>query len=130
MNATFTTDEAREIAGAIRQQITGGVLMSLGAHNFAFSDGSRTTTGDPGLLFIARILPFNKAGKRTGTPRLMSVQVTLNAADLYDIRVTYPQRGDRFRTQPPVTHAEFDDVDCSSLARIMLSLDSDGDRDE
>lgn len=115
------------IANIIKSQITQGVLWSLGAHDFKYSTNTNGT-GHPGLVFKARILPFTKTGTRATAPRIMTVFVALNAADLYDITVTYPQRGDTYGFEPPITHEQFDSVDYQSLPAVMLSLDSDDDR--
>lgn len=55
-------------ADVIRQQITPGVLMSLGAHKL----GHYTDDHDQhALVFIARVLPFNASGERAHRPRIM-----------------------------------------------------------
>lgn len=127
MTAT-QTDDIREIANTIRQQITGGVLMSLGARNFrAGTIANKDAVAQPGLIFDATILPMTKSGARGTAPRTMSVTVALNAADYYDIRVTYPQRGDKYGLKDPVVHYEASDVDAFTIQRLMLSLDYDGD---
>lgn len=105
-----------DIAQEIRQQITPGVLMSLGAHNFR-SLGNE----NPGLVFNARILPFNENGTRIYPAALMEVCIRLNICDYYDITVTYERNG----TQ--VTHFHADDVDCFDLPLLMLALDYNGE---
>lgn len=110
---TNLTDERRaEIASVIRQQITGGVLMSLGAH-----EPRALYSGPPGYTFKARILPNAK----TSQPRIMQVTVTLDPSDTYDIKVTYPKRGDRFTE---VVHFEAEGVYNDALARTLLALDN------
>lgn len=117
---------AYAIATTIRDQIGTATLMSLGAHRFGYTQ--RDTCGDnPALVFAARILPFRADGQRASAPRTMTVQVALTPADLYHVRVTYPQRGDRFGVRPPVIHYEANDVDAPTLPRLLLSLDYDGD---
>lgn len=127
MNATATT--TRETARIIRDQIGGGSLMSLGAHDFRAGDVAVIPEAPalPSLIFNARILPFNSKGERTYSPRIMQVVVSLNANDYYDIHVSYNKRGDRYGTKPPVVHFEADDVDAESLSRVMLALDYDGE---
>jgi hypothetical protein len=97
----------------IRDQITTGVLMALGAHKLIATES--------GLRFAARILPFTKSGKRGTAARVMQVEVTLNALDLYDIAVTYAGRD-----YSVVTHWEAANVDCFELSRLLLALDYDG----
>lgn len=127
-NQTIAEDFLQETADTIRQQITGGVLMSLGARNFrAATIANAEGFAQPGFVFDATILPMTKAGRRGTAPRTMTVTASLNAADYYDVKVTYPQRGDTYGLKAPVTHYEADDVDAFSLARLMLSLDYDGD---
>lgn len=128
MNASTQTP-SREIASTIRQQITGGVLMSLGARDFRHGNisGTKDATPLPSLIFNATILPMTKAGKRGTAARTMQVTVSLNALDYYDIRVTYNQRGDKYGLKDPVVHYEATDIDVSTLAPLMLSLDYDGD---
>lgn len=127
--STSTQIDTAEIASIIRQQITGGVLMSLGARDFRHGNiapikGAETL---PSLIFNATILPMTKAGKRGTAPRTMQVTVSLNGNDYYDVRVTYNQRGDKYGLKAPIVHYEADDVDVSTLARLMLALDYDGD---
>lgn len=126
-----TTDQdiTREIASTIRQQITGGVLMSLGARDFRYGNIAPANGGEPlpSLIFNATIRPMTKSGKRGTTPRTMQVTVSLNFMDYYDVRVTYNQRGDKYGFQDPVVHFEAKDIDVSTLASLMLSLDYDGD---
>lgn len=115
---TITRNEARAIGLTIRSQINPLVLMSLGAHELGFLSGDQT----PGLLFKARILPFRKDGTRSHAPRIMIVRITLNPMDLYDINVSYGNRGE------VVTHEEFEGIYAEDLNRVLLSLDSDDDR--
>lgn len=123
---TATADTTREIANIIRQQITPGVLMSLGAHDIGSARMAHQRGGPmlPSLVFKALILPFNKNGERSERARKMYVIVSLTPADTYEITVTYngtvagPGRTDHY-------HAT--DVYAEDLSRIMLSLDYDGD---
>lgn len=125
---TTTATEAREVAAIIRRQISGGVLMSLGARDFRHGNVAAVRGADPlpSLIFNATILPFTASGARGSAGRTMNVVVSLNARDLYDVLVTYNRRGDRYGTQGPVVHFEADDVDAESLTRVMLALDYDG----
>lgn len=127
--STSTQIDTREIANTIRQQITGGVLMSLGARDFRHGNVAPAKGAEalPSLIFNATILPMTKSGKRGTAPRTMQVIVGLNALDYYDIRVTYNQRGDKYGLKDPVVHYEASDVDVSTLARLMLALDYDGE---
>jgi hypothetical protein len=107
-------------AHIIRDQITPGVLMALGARDLMAT--ARDLTGaEPGLRFTASILPFTKSGARGTRARAMTVAVTLNALDLYDIAVTYAGRD-----YSVVTHWEAANVDCFELSRLLLALDYDG----
>jgi hypothetical protein len=105
------------IPNTIRQQITVGVLMSLGATDL-MADRGHTTAPEPydALTFRARILP-----SKTARPRIMRVKVTLDPSDTYSIKVTYPKRGNAFEE---VTHYEASDVYCDQLARTLLDLDN------
>ena len=111
----MTDTESRTIFS----QILAPVKMSLGAHNFRFG-----AKGD--LAFDARILPFTKAGKRAGQPRIMTVLVKLNSLDLYDIEVVYYRTSSRYGSAERVTHYEAT-IDVSDLNRTLLALDYDGD---
>lgn len=118
---TETREEAQYVAQTIRRQITPGVLMSLGAHKL----GSYThENGTHALVFVARVLPFKKNGERAAAPRNMRVIVTLNVADLYDIRVEYQRQG------KTVTHYRAGSVYADQLAGDMLRIDSDFDLDQ
>lgn len=122
-------DETDSPGATIRQQIETGVLMSLGGHNFRYGRVCAFPGTDPlpSLVFNARILPMTKSGSRCTAPRTMQVVISLNGRDYYDIRVTYNQSGDRYGAQPPVVHYEADDVEVSTLSRLLLSLGYDGD---
>lgn len=115
-----------QIADTIRKQIGPSVLMTLGASGLVSQRTAMTVYDDflPGLLFTARILPFNKPfGKRLSRPRLMAVGVFLNSSDLYNVRVVYDIKKDTER----VVHYETDDVDAATLPRLLMALDYDGD---
>lgn len=114
---------AADTAKVIRQQITMGALMSLGARDF--SHGTRD--GQTYLAFAATVLPFTKSGNRATAARAMTVTVTLTPADLYDITVTYPQRGDRYGLKTPETHYTAEGIYADQLPRLLLALDYDGE---
>lgn len=125
MTATATTptaedrEYAHEVATTIRLQVSTPIFWSLGGSDYtALIDA---TTGDPGLAFKARILPFTKSGDRSTSARAMDVRITLNGSDYYDVAVTY-----RGRDGAVVTHFQEGDVDCVRLPRVMLALDYDG----
>lgn len=105
-----------QIPNTIRQQITVGVLMSLGATDL-MADRTHTTAPEhyDALTFRARILP-----SKTARARIMRVKVTLDPSDTYSIKVTYPKRGNAFEE---ITHFEAEDVYCDQLARTLLKLD-------
>lgn len=104
------------IPATIRDQITVGVLMSLGATDL-MSDRVHVPKPEyDTLTFRARILPSAKASR----PRVMRVRVTLDPADTYSITVTYPKHGKPFEE---VTHYEASGVYCDQLARTLLALD-------
>src|SRR5215212_8706044 len=105
---TTTTKHADEVAATIRQQITPGVLMSLGAHELAWTVDR---FGNPGLTFKARIIP-NKQSR----VRIMRVTVTLTAADTYDIEVGYLKS----RTFEWVSHYETTNIYNDQLAPTLL----------
>lgn len=123
-----TATIARETADIIRQQIETGVFMSLGARDLRHGNIAATpeSAALPSLIFTATILPMTKDGSRGTAARSMTVTIGHNAADYYDVRVTYPQRGDRYGIKPPVVHFKADDVDAASLSRLLLALDYDG----
>jgi hypothetical protein len=110
----------------IRQQITVGVLMSLGASDL-MSDRVHAAKGEPSdsLTFKARILT-----KPRGAVRIMRVTVTLDPSDTYSIKVGYFKA----RRNAPgahgwapsewITHFSAEDVYNDSLARTLLSLDN------
>lgn len=105
------------VPNTIREQITVGVLMSLGATDLM---ADRVHTAAPehydALTFRARILP-----NKTASARVMRVRVTLDPSDTYSIKVTYPKRGKPFEE---VVHFEASDVYCDQLARTLLDLDN------
>ena len=117
---TLSPQYIAQVAKTIRRQIEVGVLFSLGARQFA----AISTSGGvkPALAFNATILPYRKDGSRGTGARTMLVEVALNALDLYDITVTYRNRGEL------VTHESIENVDAFSLSRVLLSLDSDEPR--
>lgn len=109
---------ATQTADIIRQQITPGVLMSLGAHNLGhYTDDQEQHS----LAFMARVLPFNVNGTRLRTPRIMRVIVTLNGADTYDIAVDY-RRGKQI-----VSHFAANGIYNDQLPHVLLAVDSDDD---
>ena len=118
--------ETREIASTIRQQITPGVLMSLGAHDIGAAHLAHKQGGPrlPSLVFRALILPFNKNGERSERARKMYVIVSLTPADTYEITVTYNSNA---QGSGRTDHYHATDVYAEDLSRIMLSLDYDGD---
>lgn len=100
------------ISQTIYSQIDKRVLMSLGASNFNHMSA--------GVLFDARILPMTKKGRGTRA-RVMTVMITLDPSDTYNVKVSYAKsRFDR------VTHFEETQVFAHNLDRLLLSLDYDG----
>jgi len=118
---------AAAVAATIRQQIGFGILASLGARDFRHGNicATREATPLPSMLFNATILPMTKAGRGTAA-RTMSVTISLNLHDYYDITVSHHQRGDRYGHLPSVIHFAATDVDADTLPRLMLALDYDG----
>lgn len=109
---------ATETADIIRQQITPGVLMRLGAHNLGHYTDDREQHA---LVFVARVLPFNVNGDRSERPRIMRVIATLNGADTYDITVDY-RRGKQI-----VRHFAANGIYNDQLPHVLLAVDSDDD---
>lgn len=107
-------------AEVIRSQVNPMVLMSLGASEFVSTEANE---GRPALAFWARILPFNAKGKRLSRPAKMRVCIELTPADLYDITVVHSKAGECG------VHFEMEGVGAEDLNRVLLSLDSDGDRE-
>ncbi|AWY06704.1 hypothetical protein SEA_ZETA1847_70 [Microbacterium phage Zeta1847] len=107
------TNTTATIAHTIREQITTGALMALGARELIATES--------GLRFTASILPFTKSGARGTRARAMRVEVTLNGLDYYDVVVSYAGRD-----YSTVEHYAGDNIDAFSLARILLALDYDG----
>lgn len=102
------------VALEILNQIPWGVKASLGyANPCAFVNG---------VLFEARILPFLSSGKRGSKPRVMRVMITHNAADYYDVKVTYIAK------QAVRVHYAAQDIDASTLPNLLLALDYDGEQ--
>lgn len=107
-----------ETANIIRQQITPGVLMSLGAHKL----GSYTNAHEQhALVFMARVLPFNLNGDRSQRPRNMRVIVTLKGCDTYDVAVDYR------RARKIVRHFNATGIYADQLPGVLLTVDSDDD---
>ena len=127
--STSTQIDTREIANTIRQQITVGVLMSLGAHDIGAARMAHEQGGPmlPSLVFKALILPFNKNGERSERPRKMYVIVSLTPADTYKITVTYNANVGNGRGPDRTDHYHATDVYAEDLSRTLLALDYDGD---
>lgn len=117
---TVNTEATREVANTIRKQIGVAAFMSLGASGLSLTHRD----GNPGLHFLARILPFLKSGKRGTRPRIMLVDVVLNAMDTYDVYVGYLAKNDHGHHW--VKHYEAKDIYADQLARLMIALDYDG----
>lgn len=109
---------AAATADVIRQQITPGVMMSLGAHKLGHYTDDRDQHA---LVFAARVLPFNTHGARSQRPRIMTVIITHTVDDTYDIAVEY-RRG-----QKTVRHFEAAGVYADQLPATLLAVDSDDD---
>lgn len=117
-----TNDYARslapDVASIIKQQIPMGVFWSLGADPKMFHT---VIEGKPGLLFHARILPFNADGHRSVRPVKMSVAVLLEPSDTYQI-IAYYRRGGKV-----IDHARTSGVYADGLQHVLLALDYDGE---
>lgn len=111
--------ETVQIANIIREQITTGVLMSLGARSFTEMDEWETRRG--GLDFHATILPMRKDGTRGTRARTMRVWVELAWNDTYTVKVFYTGRD-----WQDVTHFQRDMVYADQLPKLLLALDYDG----
>jgi hypothetical protein len=98
----------------IRQQITVGVFMSLGATDLMADRVHVKAPEYDTLTFKARILD------KDHRKRVMRVRVILDPMDTYTVKVTYPKRGDPFTW---VVHFEESDVYADQLATMLLSLD-------
>lgn len=107
--------DTMQIPNTIRQQITVGVFMSLGATDLMADRVHVPAPEYDTLTFRARILPSPRAAVR-----IMRVKVTLDPSDTYSIKVTYPKRGNAFEE---ITHYEAEGVYCDQLARTLLALD-------
>lgn len=110
----------------IRQQITVGVLMSLGASDL-MTDRVHAAKDEPAdtLTFKARILT-----KPGGAVRVMRVSVTLDPSDTYSIKVGYskskrqPKGAHGWAPSVWVEHYSAEYVYCDVLAQVLLSLDN------
>ena len=103
-----------QVPETIRQQITPGVFMSLGATDLMADRVHVKAPEYDTLTFRARILD-NQHNKR-----VMRVRVILDPSDTYTVKVTYPKRG---HPDVEVVHFEESDVYADMLARTLLSLD-------
>lgn len=125
MTSAFPLQEARqhanEVAATIQSQIKLMTFATLGAHR----RDCATYNDQPGLVFLASILPFTKAGTRATAPRQMSVRITLNPHDTYDITVTYTARREGRFTE--ITHYEATGIYGDMLNPLLTALDYDGD---
>lgn len=101
------------IPDTIRQQITVGVFMALGASDLMADRVHVKAPEYDTLTFRARILDGRQK-------RVMRVKVILDPSDTYTVRVTFPKRGD---PATEVVHFEESDVYADQLARMLLSLD-------
>ena len=100
------------VSQIIHSQIDKRVFMSLGASDFGHLPD--------GLIFNARILPMTKKGRGTRA-RVMTVMITLDPSDTYNVKVSYAKG--RFDRE---THFEETQVFAHNLDRLLLSLDYDG----
>lgn len=117
--ATDMTDPAAIIdntptARAFREAIGRGALWSVGAHAFATVPGIHQLGA---LMFQARILPMTSEG-RGETATIMTVLVSLTAADVIDVEV---------RHDDGTVHARVAGIYIDQLAQLILALDYDGD---
>lgn len=113
---TTTAAQYQEVAKIIRQQFTLMGLMTLGASNLRVMGAQ-----EGGLAFVARILPFNKSGKRAQAARKMMVTIVLNAMDEYEVEVFYYDKDGN-----KVVHYE-NNRQGPDLERFAVALDYDGD---
>jgi hypothetical protein len=104
-----------QVPETIRQQITPGVFMSLGATDLMADRVHVKAPEYDTLTFRARILD------KQHNKRVMRVQVILDPSDTYSIKVTYPKRGNPLET---VVHYEVSDIYNDQLAEVLLRLDS------
>lgn len=105
----------------IRQQITTGVLMSLGATDLMSRTVDKESPAPDSLTFKARILTHAR-----GAVRVMRVTVTLEPSDTYSITVGYGKSKRQPNGAPGsvwVEHFNAENVYCDQLARVLLSLD-------
>lgn len=103
----------KEVANTIRQQLGFGGLATLGA-----SDLSVLNVGMGALSFTARILPFNKNGKRSARAEKMLVVIMLDFDDSYTVRVIRPN-GEVFFGGSHIY--------CTELTAMALALDYNGE---
>lgn len=108
---TTTPTHFNRLVNAIEQ----GVLWTLGAHDLMATDREEN-----GLTFKARILPFNKDGKRATRPVTMRVTIAANDRDLYDFAVIYARGMDLF------DHLTLTDVPLADVNAFLFALDFDG----
>lgn len=105
----------RQAANDFRTATGIGVLAFLGATNLLSVPGEHELGG---LAFIARILPFTKAGDRTERPVRMGVLISVTAVDEIDIRVRKYTNHDE--------HALIQGIYIDQLAAALLALDYNG----
>lgn len=108
------------VSNVIRRQIGISSLMTLGAHDLrTIVENDR----EIGLQFTARILPFTRfgLGPRGERPRLMTVRISLNSLNFYELSVTYSNRGSIY------THYSANSIDAETLRSTLLALDFDGE---
>lgn len=115
--AALNASHTRQVALCAAAQIQRGVLMSLGATDM----GNTIIEEMPALVFIARILPFNKDGRRSSRPAKMAVHVALDGSDTYTVIVQRLHQGER------VEHARAEGIYFDQLNHVLLALDYDGE---
>lgn len=103
-----------------RGQIGVFALMATGAHNFRANDEN--------LFFNVRVLAYKKDGTRGSSVRIMTVRITLEASDTYDVSVTYLTG--RGATLSEKTHFEAEGVYADQLSKVIYALDSDGPKSQ
>lgn len=110
---TISRAELSDSYNTTRQQISNGVLMSLGAHKFR---SEITPEGNPALVFNARILT-----KPGGAVRVMKVSAEIEPNDTYRVRATYPKKSAGQYTD--VDHHDIEGVHVGELNRVLFSFD-------
>lgn len=105
------------VAEEIRGHIGIGALMALNATAM----GAAEVEGLPALMFSARIVPFDRDGRRSARSVKMTIHVAQAADETYTVIASQIYNGQYME------HARAEGVSSDRLNSALIALDYDGD---